>query len=96
MADGDDDEDDIDEPDGDDADDAAATEPESCYFEMLDPVSGVVYYIFSETGEASWYPPTWVDVYDDNTGYYYYSNTKVGCHHMCLGFPITDHAAGLQ
>jgi hypothetical protein len=35
------------------------------------------YYVFSETGESSWYPPKWIDVYDDNTGYYYYTNTKV-------------------
>lgn len=35
------------------------------------------YYVFSETGESSWFPPKWIDVYDDNTGYYYYTNTKV-------------------
>jgi hypothetical protein len=86
------------------------SEPDACYFELIDPATGVTYvasaapratplspatrvggccergwcahasrryYVFSETGESSWFPPKWIDVYDDNTGYYYYTNTKV-------------------
>ena len=104
----------VDEVDLDDDPDGLGGEPDMCYFELIDPATGVTYYVHSDTGESSWVrghklaaararaaaaeggwrqvrwcvwcpqvPPKWIDVYDDNTGYYYYTNTKVGGH--CAG-----------
>ncbi len=59
-------------------------EGDVCLYELMDPSTGVVYYVNSETGESSWMPPKWVDIYDDNTGYFYYSNTQVMYYVACM------------
>ncbi len=52
--------------------------PPHTLFFQVDPSTGHTFYVHSITGEHVWLP-LWLDMVDPDSGYSYYTNTKVGC-----------------